>query len=388
MSKALYLRKVIESANIYNKTFEINENEIYGSSPPSIFIGSYGYPYVYAGPLISKHEECSIFDTPEHWLKENLKQHDIIKFRLSLLRGKKKTRVSENTKFIENLKELALANKEPYTIMEIKNMSSNINFNKEIEEHALYGPSAEINNFYIDNTYWNPKLEKFYYDRDAEASTAVKELYLNGVPFSSITKCFSAGCFGIEKNRKLVPTRWAITAVDSMLGNMLLKNVRQYEIIDEYRIYNYNALFNSYYILLVPSHWIYEWFEAFLHIYGDEELIFNDAEFHKKTGYSSVGGCFYTCRFAVLEALERMKIQAGCFVFREAYKGYVPLGVFNVRECVREAMKKQYLSFNTMNEALSYLKSKLKIPMQRYLKQSVLLNHYISKRQFGLSAYL
>lgn len=48
---------------------------------------------------------------------------------------------------------------------------------------------------------------------------------------------------------------------------------------------------------------------------------------------------------AVLEALERERRQAGAIILREAYAGYVPLGVFNVRENVRNAMHQKPLEF-------------------------------------------
>jgi hypothetical protein len=403
MTKAAYLKELVEHVKIYSRSLYLDKAntdkdvKTYGKaetlqalSPPSLFIGCYGYPYVYAGPLINENmKPCYLYDMPELWLHKNINQEQIIKFRLSLIRGKKKVKINERTRFIEKLQELALSLKEPYTeVITSKPFRKGIDVNAFNEDHEPYGLSTEIKDFYVGNNYWNKKLEKFYYDTDLDSRTALKELLYDNVPFSVITKAFSAGCFGIEKNRKIVPTRWAITAVDKNLGDILLENVKHYELIDRYLVFESHALFNSYYVLLVPSYWQYEWFEAFLHIIGKEELLFNDAEFHKKNEYSSVGGCFYTCRFAVLEALERMKKQAGCFVFREAYKGYVPLGVFNVRECVRKAMSNEPKEFDTINEALNYISSKLKLPFDRYLKKSLLLSHYLSKRQRGIAYYL
>ncbi len=108
-----------------------------------------------------------------------------------------------------------------------------------------------------------------------------------------------------------------------------------------------------------PS-WQYEWMEAFLRILGNEELIFSDYENNGgKKGYSRVGGCYYSCKMAVLEALAREKKQAGAIILREAYSGYVPLGVFNVRENVRNAMQEKALPFEDMKSALGYICSKL-----------------------------
>ena len=99
--------------------------------------------------------------------------------------------------------------------------------------------------------------------------------------------------------------------------------------------------------------------EAFLQIMGSEEVIFADHETGAgKKGYSTVGGCYYSCKMAVLEALAREGRQAGAIVFREAYKGYVPMGVFNVRENVRNAMKNQPLEFEDMKTALAHISTR------------------------------
>lgn len=47
-------------------------------------------------------------------------------------------------------------------------------------------------------------------------------------------------------------------------------------------------------------------FEAFLHVNGDEEAMFSDYEGNGgKRVYSCVGGCYYSSKMAVLEALKQ-----------------------------------------------------------------------------------
>jgi hypothetical protein len=98
-----------------------------------------------------------------------------------------------------------------------------------------------------------------------------------------------------------------------------------------------------------------------------------------------VGGCYYSCKFAVLEALERMRKQAGAIVLREAYEGYVPLGVFNVRENVRHAMKQPPRHFGTYRDVLNYVSTKLKLPMSKFMDQGVLIKEMLKSRQTTLS---
>lgn len=140
--------------------------------------------------------------------------------------------------------------------------------------------------------------------------------------------------------------------------------------------------------MLMPTGWQYEWMEAFLHILGNEEMIFADHEGHRgKIGYSSVGGCYYSCKMAVLEGLARERKQAGAIILREASSGYVPLGVFNVRENVRNAMLQTPVEFEDIKTALNYCSQKLTLPISRFIEQSMLLRKMLKGRQMTLDGF-
>ena len=95
---------------------------------------------------------------------------------------------------------------------------------------------------------------------------------------------------GLGKNRKMVPTRWSITACDSTIGDQLLRQIRTYDAIETHRVYEYSSLNNYYAILLLPMEWQFEWMEAFLHVLRREEIIFSDYENNTgKRGYSRGG---------------------------------------------------------------------------------------------------
>jgi hypothetical protein len=128
--------------------------------------------------------------------------------------------------------------------------------------------------------------------------------------------------------------------------------------------------------------------EAFLHILGNEELIFSDYENNSgKKSYSTVGGCYYACKMAILEALWREQIQAGVIVIREAYRGYVPMGVFNVRENVRNAMLQPAIEFPDVKNAFQYISTKLWLPLKKFEKESTLLRDAVRSRQTTLSSF-
>lgn len=383
--KTAYLKRL--TSRIKMQSVDVGR-ELEGSTPPSVFIGSWNYPKVYAGPMIAPLQgDTSIMDLPESWIPQEKSQNDIIGYRMSLVRGKQQVGIQDlENNFVEKLRDISLASKSIGSEAEFGSKPRGISFS---DEHAPHGPSALIQKFNIDNVKWDHQLEKVYYDSDLRAADALINLHNKGVPFSKVQKAFSVGAMGVGKKRRLVPTRWSITACDSTIADLLLRDVRQYNILDVHRVYEFKSLNNYYAVILMPTEWQYEWMEAFLHVLGKEELIFSDYEQNAgKKGYSIVGGCYYTCKMAVLEALAREKIQAGVIVLREAYNGYVPLGVFNVRENVRNAMSQPAKEFEDMKSALAYVSTKLELPVERFVKQSNLLKEVLQSKQTTLDSFM
>ena len=382
--KEAYLKKL--TASIHVPSIEVGK-ELYGSTPPSVFIGSWNYPKVYAGPMIAQqHGDTTVMDRPESWIPGKKTQEEIIEYRLGLVRGKQFAQVTNlENHFVEKLQDIALASGSTESEAEFGHAPKGMSF---CDDHTPFGPSAPIERFNIGNVKWDQNLEKVFYDNDLLAADAVNDLHRKGLPFSSIQKAFSVGAMGSKKRRRLVPTRWSITACDSTLGNRLLKEVKEYDVIDCCQVHEFASLNNYYSVLLLPTNWQYEWMEAFLRIMGNEELIFSDYEQNTgKKGYSRVGGCYYACKMAVLDKLAREQKQAGAIIFREAYSGYVPLGVFNVRENVRNAMNQPPTQFEDMKTALGYISTKLELPVKMFIQQSDLLKELLKSRQTTLSCF-
>lgn len=382
--KNAYLKEL--TSRFHFKSVDVGK-DLSGSTPPSVFIGSWNYPKVFAGPMmVPYHGDSEVVDTPESWIPKKLTTQEIVGFRLSLVRGKQQVGITDlDSKLVEKLREISLARSSIDAEMQLKNKPMGMSFT---DEHAPHGPSAYMNGFEVAGTKWDRSLEKSYYDTDLRATDAVLDLYKEDMPFSRIQKAFSVGSFGVNKDRRLVPTRWSITACDDILGKALLEKVRGYEPIEHFEVREFSSLNNYYAIILMPTEWQYEWTEAFLHVMGNEELVFSDYERNAgKKGYSTVGGCYYSCKFGILEGLEREKKQAGALVLREAYKGYVPLGVFNVRENVRNTMKQPSKEFDSLRGALNYLQPKFQLPLSRFVKPSTLLKELLSGTQTKLSSF-
>lgn len=353
----------------------IDKKSVYGYSPPSIFVGRYGYPKVSIGPMLPPLQgDTSYMDTPELWHDKSI--DDIVDFRMKLIRGKHRIHIKNfDDKIAEYTQEIAMAYKP--VEMEVEFEKKPVGRIALYDESQPHGPAARIKKLWVGNTKVDRKIEKFYYD-EVKAKEAVLMLYKNNVFVSNIQKAFSAGVFGIDK--KFVPTRWSITAVDTMIGNELLKKVKSYPWINEYRIYYTKSLDNLWVIIMYPSSWEYELIEAWYpnttwNPLGKKVVLFGDYEFFKgRNSYASIGGCYYAARLASAERLSRQHRQAGVVVLREIHPGYImPVGVWNVRENVRKALAGSPKKFDNLKDALLFVSSLLFIPIRRWIESSKLL---------------
>lgn len=377
--------------NQFLKTISfISNTEISGVSPPSVFIGRIGYPHVYAGPLVPPiHEDTSLFDSPEKWFGKTIDQ--IVGFRSLLIRGKKRVHVKkfqEAGKIFEKTIELALAKQCVETDIKFTSKPKGSIF---LDNNAQpFGPSAIIKKIHVGNTNFDNRLEKAYYDTDLKSTQAVMELYQQGVRVTKIQKALSVGALGIKKKRRLVPTRWSITAVDDIISKQLVNKVKRYSEINEFRVYESKYLDNIFQILMIPSAWSYESMEAWYpgtiwNQNGEKTVIFSDFEnYHGKKEYAKIGGCYYSARLAICEQLVKEKRQATVIVLREIHPGYImPIGVWQVRENVRNAMKQKPQKFNTFNQCLVYIGNKLSIPLSKWIIQSELLKRWRYQRRLS-----
>ena len=90
---------------------------------------------------------------------------------------------------------------------------------------------------------------------------------------------------------------------------------------------------------------------------------------------------------AVLEALAREQRQAGAIILREALSGYVPMGVFNVRENVRSAMRLPGQEFEDVKSALTHIGQKFTLPADRFVEAGALLRSVLRQKQTRLADF-
>ena len=366
----------------------ISATDISGSSPPGVFVGRLGYPKVSIGPMVPpEFGDTAILDTPEEWLGRPIEQ--IVDYRYSLVRGNVRASVTEaqdQGRLLSTLQELAMASspvdaelrlaKPPRRVLTLS------------EDTQPYGPSAPLDGFKLGSVSTDRRIEAAHYDRDLKATDALEGLYSNGVLVTRIQKAFSLGMFGEGGRRRLVPTRWSITAVDSSISLSLLKKVKHYPTVDEYRVYQFSVYDNQYVAILLPEPWRFEWMEAWFpnttwNQYQSSPYVIGDFEEHlgRKT-YARVGGCYYSTRLAVAESLVAERRQAAAIVLRETYPGYLmPLGVWNIRESIRAMMKSPHEKHDTFVAAMNSALSKLRIPKAKWMRESVLISRELTQKK-------
>ena len=256
-------------------------------------------------------------------------------------------------------------------------MKKPISPNQEKESRAsLISHAAPLEKVKLqENPSIKPKVDYLVNDQEVKSAIAIQELYKSGIDNSSIIKILSAGLLGLKKNRKLVPTRWSITAVDDTLSKEKLKKIRFYNEISHFEVFSAEYLGNHYEFILLPEKWSFEVIEISLKSQG----IWHDYEsfFPRKQYADSVTGAYYANRLALVEYLEKIKRQCQCIVFREVRpEYYAPLGVGILRQTSREAFSQQGKKFSTLNEALEDIQSRLRIPLSNWTNKSIILKNY------------
>jgi hypothetical protein len=347
-----------------------SSNSLSGSSPPSVFVGSYGYPKVLVGPMVPPiHGNTGILDIPEQWIGKSIEE--IVNFRLKLIRGIQKVSIEQSEgRFIESLQELAMSSKP--TDSEIQFQKDTIPTATIDGENAPFGPIGEIKNVKFSSSSSDNKIEKVYYDKDLKAVDAVLNLYNSGIEISKIQKCFSIGMLG--KQRKLVPTRWSITATDDIISKSLVSQILEYELIDSCRVFSYDHLGNMFSVILFPHRWVFEMQEAWHN--GNNIGFGADSEDAKGiTHPPAIAGAYFAAKLGVAEYLERKKLQAGVLVLREIRPEYaVPVGVWQIREAIRNAMRWEPYIAENLDDGINLASRRMSVSKPEWLSRGMLLN--------------
>jgi hypothetical protein len=222
-------------------------------------------------------------------------------------------------------------------------------------------------------------VEKTLEDDDWQAEGAMNYLYRRGFDVYEINSILSAGALGQGRNRRLVPTRWSITAVDDTVGQYLRGTIRNAPSIDRTEVRVNEYMGNTYWVILTPGQWEFELLECKApgSIWnpdpdGEMYLAADREGYEGRTGYvEETAGAYHASRLGVLEHLHERGRQAKCLVVRHASPEYwAPVGVWQIREGIRHAFDGEVGEAESFHAAIQGLSSQFPISLAQLRRKS------------------
>ena len=327
----------------------------YMGASPSVFVGSYGYPRVVGGPLMINDS-----DNPLDWVRQRFSIDDIVSVRSRTIRGG--TDLDVKIPNIGKVQEIALSARPlDVEVAFEKPVSFDINFDGTVTPVGMSGAMKKLD--VIDNASVSRIVDRCTSDTDLKATEAARIMFENGTDVYKITNLLTAGLLGVK--RRVVPTRWAITATDDMISTSIKREVIKMPALPEYQVFSGTLYGNTICFILIPSNdWRFEMLERWQkHSLwsGDEETIVVDGERGlSKPKYSPIAGAYYSARLAVLEYLKSIGRCARVLCIRDISGEYwAPLGTWVIREAAHASLSSPADRVGTLQEALTSASQKL-----------------------------
>ncbi|MCI4396087.1 MAG: hypothetical protein JHC28_00815 [Thermoprotei archaeon] len=343
----------------------VEKLDIAAPSPPSAIVGERGYPLV---PLIynivpeSGIENASLYDNPKLW-HGRLGLKEIVELRSSLLGGILKVRVSDPWKLYEKEISLAAVSLSPIeTEARFRRPPTlKLSFDSVLRPNGLLSPAEKIK--VNSSPKLDKNLERMIWD-DVLAKDALVELFLKGTDVYLLERALSLGLLGKRNNKKLVPTRWAITAVDDTISEFIKRKIQEFKVINEINVFSGEYLYNKFVIVLIPGTyegaWIEIWHPKSIWAMNSSEAEVMISVDTIREGPLPPDGGFSAARLGVLEYLFNKRKTAKFIIIREVFPEYiVPVGNWHIRETVRNALKSTPTTVADYNELANVVEQKI-----------------------------
>ena len=393
---------IVDHLDSFKRRFEdhVSDDAVVGSVSPSIFVGRSNYPNVSTGLLspVGREAEAGRFETSAAWYEEGVSIADVFDRRTSLLNSSRITDVDDVGAGSDVIggaeasvhdawdgwlgvqREVAIADR-PVDVEIGLDGSPELDFDIGVQDvKTPTGPRATARRAELgENPHVPRPVKKTLEDDDWRAEGAMTYLYRRGFDVYEINTILSAGALGRGENRRLVPTRWSITAVDDTVGQYLRGTVRDSPTVDEIEVHRNEYLGNAFWVILAPGRWEYELVElkAPGSIWNPDPeagtyLAAASEGREGRTGYvEETAGAYYAARLGVLEQLNERDRQAKALVIRHVSDDYWgPVGVWQVREAVRNAFEGAYGTAETFGAAVRGVADHLPVPLARLRRKS------------------
>ncbi|HDL02287.1 MAG TPA: hypothetical protein ENH20_00460 [Candidatus Pacearchaeota archaeon] len=372
-----------------------------GKSAPELFVGRIGYPYINSGILTpSENDNISNFPSAEEWSKQNFSVANILRLRGQLIYGKSKVNIktdprqpTPDNRILRVTQELALSSKPVSTEIFLKKKPT-FQFTIDKVFQPMTNPAPLHRAILEENPHVPKKVDYLINDTDIKSVDAIKELYTSNIKIDHLQKLLSIGLLGKKTARRMVPTRWSITATDDTISKEHLKKIRYFQQTNQITLYSGNFLGNYIEALLLPGNFSFEaiecWISGSTYSPGEtnnQQPTTNNQIFTfsqdwenfngRKTYAFNVSGGYYAMRLPLTEHLLKIKRQATVLMFREILpEYYAPLGVGIVRETAKRTFASKPKYFDTIKEAMQNMQTRIQIPIKTIQEKSWLLNNY------------
>jgi hypothetical protein len=389
--------EITEYLEDFERAFEesVQGDAVFGSTSPSVFVGRSGYPDVSTGLLspVTGEMDAESFVTDASWYGA-VGIEDVVQRRSSLLNSNQRTdvyaagRIADSPSvedawdgFLGTQREVAIAG-DPVDVEIGLDGTPELDLDGG-DISAPRGPRARANRAELaENPYVPRPVKKTLEDDDWRAQGAMTYLYRRGFDVYEINNILSAGALGRGENRRLVPTRWSITAVDDTVGQYLRGKLRGTQSIDRVEVHENEFMGNRYWVVLAPGNWEYELVEmkapGSIWNQSDGQVWMGAASegFDGRSGYvDETAGAYYASRLGVLEHLVDRGRQAKCLVLREVSDDYwAPVGVWQVRESVRNAFDGEHGESEDFASAVGAIEPHLPVSMGRLRRKSSMVS--------------
>ncbi|MFC5970649.1 DNA repair protein NreA [Halomarina salina] len=363
----------------------VQGDSLFGSTSPSIFVGRSSYPDVSAGVLapVADPEHAANYETSSDWYRSGYTISDVFQARTNLLNSNQRTNVhvaDEWDGFTGVQREVAIADR-PVDVEVGLDGPVDIDLDVTLEDISTpTGPRATAKSAELtENPHVPRAVEKTLSDDDWRAEGAMNYLYNRGFDVYDINTILSAGALGETRQRKLVPTRWSITAVDDTVGKFLRGSIRNAPSVDETKVWYNEYLGNHFWVILSPGDWEFELVEmkapgSIWNWKDGDYLVGSDYENNQgRSAYvEETAGAYYASRLGALEYLADEGRQAKVLVLRHVSEDYWgPVGVWQIRESVRNAFSEGEPGVaETFSDAVTEIAPRLPISMDRLRRTS------------------
>jgi hypothetical protein len=364
----------------------VQGDSLFGSTAPEIFVGRSNYPDVSTGLLspMDHETDAADFATSADWYRQGYGIDDVLQRRTGLLNSTRSAQVNVEDVwdgFVGVQREVAIAD---HPVDVEVGLDGEPDLDLSLDDISTpTGPRARARNADLaENPHVPRPVEKTLADDDWRAEGAMTYLYRRGFDVYDINTILSAGALGRGRDRRLVPTRWSITAVDDTVGQYLRGSIHNAPSVDEVQVWYNEYVANDYWVILAPGNWEFELVElkAPGSIWNPEPdgayYVAADSEgYEGRTGYvEETSGAYYASRLGVLEHLAEIDRQASCLVIRHATDSYwAPVGVWQIREGVRHAFEGEPATAESFHGAVRHLESALPVSLADLRRKSTMV---------------